>query len=360
MKSNKIFMRQAIKISKKGIYTTSPNPSVGCVITEREKIIAEGYHKKPGSEHAEINALRNLKDKINKNMTMYISMEPCCHQGRTGPCTEAIIKSGIKNVIIAMIDPNPLVKGKGVKLLKKNGINVEVGLCKDEAKLINNGYIKRIEKKIPYVIAKQAISMDHKISGKKNSWISNSLSRKDVQKLRAKACAIMVGSNTVKIDNPYLTARLDSQKLASYVKIKNPIRVVLDTNLKLDIKKYNFFKGFDKKIIFNSLLSSCNEKKNIDYVKVKKDKSGLNIRSILKILALKYEINNLLIEPGSELLTSLIKKNLLDELIIYKAPIMIGDKGLKSFNLNDRIANNKIQLDSVKIFGNDVRIKYKF
>ena len=361
MSSKKFFMREAIEIAKKGIYTASPNPLVGCVITEKDKIIARGYHKKPGSGHAEINALRNLKNKINKNMTMYISLEPCCHQGRTGPCTEAIIKSGIKKVIIAMLDPNPIVKGKGVKLLKKNGINVEVGVCKDEAKLINKGYIKRIEKKLPYVTAKQAVSADFRISGNKNSWISNSLSRKDVQKLRASTCAIMVGSNTVKKDNPYLTVRLNSKELSFSGKINNPTRIVLDTNLELDIRKYNFFKGSDKKIIFNSLLSATNEKKNIDYIKVKKDKNGLNLNSIFKILALKYEINNLLIEPGSLLLTSLIKKNLLDEFIIYKAPIIIGDKGLKSHNLNDKLYNNKvIQLDSVKIFGNDVRIKYKF
>jgi len=361
MRSKKFFMMKAIDIAKKGIYTTSPNPSVGCVITEREKIIAKGFHKMPGLEHAEINAFKNLKKKINKNMTMFISMEPCCHQGRTGPCTEAIIESGIKNVIIAMLDPNPIVKGKGVKLLKKNGINVEVGLCKDEAKLINEGYIKRTEKKIPYVIAKQAVSIDFRISGNKNTWISNSLSRQDVQKLRAKVCAIMVGSNTVKNDNPYLTARIDLKKLPAEVKIKNPIRIVLDTDLKLDITKYNFFKGPEKKIIFNALSSLNVEKKNIDYIKVRKDKNGLNLYSILKILATKYEINNLLIEPGSLLLTSLMKKNLIDELIIYKAPIIIGNKGLKSHSLNDKIYNNKvIQLDSIKTFGNDVRIKYKF
>ena len=171
----------------------------------------------------------------------------------------------------------------------------------------------------------------------------------------------MVGSNTVKKDNPYLTVRLNSKELSFNGKINNPTRIVLDTNLELDIRKYNFFKGPDKKIIFNSLSSATNEKKNIDYIKVKKDKNGLNLNSIFKILALKYEINNLLIEPGSLLLTSLIKKNLLDEFIIYKAPTIIGDKGLKSHNLNDKLYTNKvIQLDSVKIFGNDVRIKYKF
>ncbi len=361
MKSEIIFMNHAIDLAKKGLYSTTPNPSVGCVIVENGEIISEGFHLKAGLDHAEIIALKKINKQINKNMTMYITLEPCCHHGRTGPCTKQIIDLGIKNIFVAMLDPNPKVNGKGVEILRKNGINVHVGLCKNEAKKINQGYISRIVNKLPYIIAKQAMSIDCKINSPNKKWISNSFSREDSHILRASSCAIMVSANTVKSDNPKLTARINPKKLEFNRKIKNPIRVILDNNLNLNVNKYFVFKGNEKKIIFNSVSSFKNLEKNIDYIKVEKDKSGLKLKKIFSILASTYEINILLIEPGQKLLTSLLQKKILNELIIYKCPVILGNSGLDFCLLqNNTFQNKNISLKSINKLLNDVKINYEF
>ena len=167
MKPKIYFMERAIELAKKGMFTVTPNPMVGCVITQGKKILSEGYHLKAGSDHAEIIAIKKLTKKVSSSMVMYINLEPCCHYGKTGPCANAIIDSGIKNVVISMLDPNPIIKGKGVKALRSEGVNVVVGLCKNEAKYINKGFILRVTKSIPNVLMKQAISIDFKITDPK-------------------------------------------------------------------------------------------------------------------------------------------------------------------------------------------------
>ena len=360
MKVQISFMERAIELAKKGMFTVTPNPMVGCVITQGKNILSEGYHVKAGSDHAEIVALKNLKKKINNNMVMYINLEPCCHQGKTGPCAKAIIDSGIKNVVVSILDPNPIVKGKGVKALRSNGVNVNVGLCKAEAKYINKGFISRVTKKIPNVLMKQAISIDYKITNPRKKWLSNKESRKDVQFIRAKSCAILVGSQTVIKDNPKLTVRLNKKELGIFGKKRNPIRVVLDTNLELDINKYDFFNGMEKKIVFNSISTNFETKKNIDFIKVKKNKTGLNLNFILNILAEKYEINNLMIEPGEKLSTALIENNLLDDLVLYLCPKIIGKYGLPASSVINNFYSDSIKVESIKKFSNDVRINYEF
>tara|TARA_X000000368_G_scaffold140289_1_gene110372 strand:+ start:1281 stop:2375 length:1095 start_codon:yes stop_codon:yes gene_type:complete len=360
MKSEIHFMERAIELAKKGIYTTSPNPSVGCVISEGNKILSESFHLRSGSDHAEVIALKKLNKKINSKMNMYVTLEPCCHFGKTGPCTKAIIESGIKNIFISVLDPNPKVKGKGVRELRSHGINVNIGLCRSLSEDINRGFFSRIIRKIPFVIAKQAISMDLKITSPKSKWISSKDSRKDVQYYRAKSCAILVSSKTIKSDNPSLKAKLTKKDLDSKILINQPIRVVLDSNLSLRPDKYKFFCGSDKKIVFNSTKNFFHKEKNIDFVKVKTDKSGLNLKEILKILASRYEINNLFIEPGARLLNTLLSKNLVDELILYKSPDIIGKSGLQSFGNFDQIPKNtNIFVQSLMKLSNDVRIIYK-
>ena len=361
MKSDKNFMEHAIELAKKGIYTTSPNPSVGCIITEKNKILSKAYHLRSGSDHAEVIALKKLRKKVNSKMNMYVSLEPCCHTGKTGPCTKSIIDSGIKNVFVSTLDPNPKVKGKGVKELRKNGINVNVGLCKAESQNINKGFFSRILKKTPYIIAKQAISKDFKITNPKSKWISNSESRKNVQFMRARSCAILVSSKTIKNDNPALKVKLKKEDLGLKEPIKHPIRVAIDTSLSLNFDNYKFFSGKEKKIVFNSILNSFDDRKNIDFIKVRTDKTGLNLKSIFKILASKYHINNLFIEPGANLLETLICKKLVDELILYKSPNIVGELGSLTFNAEDKIKKYKnIVEESVMEFSKDVRIRYKF
>lgn len=361
MKSEIYFMQRAIDLSKLGKYNVAPNPMVGCVITEKNKIISEGYHSKFGSDHAEIVALKKLKKKINNNMIMHVSLEPCCHIGKTGPCVDSIINSGIKNINIAMLDPNPLVKGKGVKKLRAHGINVKVGICNKEAKIVNKGFISRVVKNKPYVTIKQAVSIDNKISNPKSKWLSNKESRKDVQFLRAESCAILIGSETLYKDNPKLNVKLKKSDLKTNLKIRNPIKIVLDSKLSKKITDYKFFKGSGKKIIFNNIVTNFDRENNIDYIKVGKNNLGLNIESILKILAKKYQINYLMVEPGEKLLKSFILKNLIDDLIIYKCPVIIGKFGLDAFSTNSKyLKKNIIEIDTIKQMSNDVKITYKF
>src|SRR3989339_670122 len=207
MNNNDIkYMQLALKLAKKGVGKVSPNPQVGCVIVRNNKIIATGYHKHFGGSHAEIDALNNCKNP--EGATMYVNLEPCCHYNKkTPPCVPEIIKLGIKKVVVAMKDPNPLVSGKGIKQLRVNNVKVEIGILEEEAEKLNETYIKYITKKIPFVILKLAFSIDGKtktFTGD-SKWISSESSRKIVHKLRSITDAILVGSNTVLVDNPSLT-----------------------------------------------------------------------------------------------------------------------------------------------------------
>ena len=220
-------MQMALRLARRGIGSVEPNPAVGCVIVKDNKIIGRGWHKKFGGPHAEINALKNSKQSP-VDATMYITLEPCCHLGKTPPCTNAIIKSGIKKVVAATKDPTKKVNGKGFKILKKAGIKIVTGICKNEAQNLNAPFFKFARTKKPWVIIKWAQSADGFLARTdKKRWITNSASRKDAHKLRRKVQAILVGINTVLADDPMLTARPH--------KDKHPLRVVLDSLLKIPI-----------------------------------------------------------------------------------------------------------------------------
>ena len=362
MPDKELFMQKAISIAKKGIYTCSPNPMVGCVIVNNDKIISEGYHEFTGRNHAEINAIKNIKGKLPKNSEMYVTLEPCSHTGKTGACTDTIIKSGIKKVYIGMLDPNPLVNGKGIKLLNKFGIKTEVGLCSEDIKKMNLGYMKRITKKLPYIILKHAISADNKIaySDYKSKWISNSKSRDDVQYIRASSCAILTTARTVMYDNPRLNVRKTKKELGIKANFKQPVQIILDNSLMLDIKKYKIFMSKNKKIVFNSKISKDNGKQNIDYIKIPLKDNRLELRKIMKILAEDYKINILLIEAGGILFSNLLKQQLFDEIIYYKSSNNIGNDGIDSISNNffENKYNPNVRLDNVRFFDDNIKLNY--
>ncbi len=360
MNHKNFYMQSAIDLAAKGKYTAPPNPNVGCVIVENSKIISKAYHQRAGKEHAEILALKNLKKKVNDKMIMYINLEPCCHYGKTAPCTKTLINSGIKNIEIAMLDPNPKVRGKGVKELRKNGIKVNVGSCKIEAVKINKDFVTKHEKKRPYIIIKQAVSLDSKITSPNKKWISNKFSREDGHYLRAQSCAILVSSKTIINDNPKLNVRLTKKKLSIKSNIRHPIIVILDSNLTVDITRFKVFKTKTKKIIFNSIKTTFDKKNNIDFIKVVSNKNGLSIQSIMKTLSRDYDVKNLLIEPGKRLLSSFLDKNIFDEIIFYRSSSNVGDGGLETVDIEKTYLNTKkIYQDSVKNILNDVKITYK-
>jgi diaminohydroxyphosphoribosylaminopyrimidine deaminase/5-amino-6-(5-phosphoribosylamino)uracil reductase len=293
-------MTLAIELAWKGVGKVWPNPMVGCVIVKNDKIIGQGWHKKIGGPHAEINALADCKRKGNSpaGATMYVSLEPCCHFGKTPPCVNAIIAAGIKKVVAAVKDPTKKVAGKGFKILKKAGIETVVGACEKQAKELNAPFFKFAKTGRPYIIVKWAQSSDGFLSrtdGKR--WITNAASRKNVHNIRRRVGAILVGINTVIEDNPMLTARPDNGR--------QPLRIVLGKASKLPKKCY--------------LLKTA--KKWPVYVF-----NGRNLNDVLVKLG-KMGVGQLLVEGGEKIITSFLKQKLADEIIVYISNEKLGATG---------------------------------
>lgn len=298
------YMRLAIKLAKKANGRTSPNPMVGAVVVKNNRIIGKGYHKRCGLPHAEVGALRQA-GKNAKGATLYVSLEPCDHFGRTPPCTRAIINSGIKKVVIGMKDPNPINNGRGIKRLKKHGIKVAVSSLRDAAESINMPYIKFITKKLPFITVKVAQSLDGKIATKTgdSKWISAEDSRRYVHDLRSQVDAIMVGANTIIKDDPVLLSRSS--------KDRQPVRIIVDGNSKIPAGAKIFSVPDKSPVILASSLLGRSKRTNL-------------VR-LLKILANK-NIAHILVEGGGELIASLIEKDLVDRMFIFIAPKIIGGK----------------------------------
>ena len=303
---HEIFLKRAIDLARKGKYLTKPNPMVGCVIVKDNEVIAEGYHMKYGSNHAEINALEDLYKNNNiseaelRELTLYCTLEPCCHHGKTGPCTDAIIKSGIKKVVIGIKDPNPKVSGSGIKQLEDNGIEVLSGFFEEELIELNKHFFFKNTYNRPYIAVKIASSADGMSHRKDNTftWITSEQSRDDVQIVRAGFDAILTGGNTLRNDNPRMNARVNFE-------VNQPQKILL-TSQEIN-KESNFFKSGD--VIINR-------------------SSDLN--KIITELS-NTEINSILVEAGPNLVNAFLDNHLVDEIIIYKSNIALGDEGVSWF-----------------------------
>ena len=315
-KKDLYFLQQAICLAKKGEGFTSPNPLVGAVITKNNKIIAKGYHKRCGLPHAEIEAIKSAKGDL-KGSTLYINLEPCCHFGKTGPCVDEIIKRGIKKVFISTIDPNPKVKGKSIKRLRKEGVKVELGLAKKEALELNEIFFKNMNKKRPFVVAKLAQSLDGKIASSKgiSKWITSSQSRKFAKSLRDKYDCVLIGANTLKKDNP---------KLNGLKKI--PYKVVISSKLDLPKSSYIFKNNPEKLIIFTSQKKKLKRKTIPSKARVfylKEDRGFFSPDEILKKLY-KLDIMSVFVEGGSKTLGYFFKKKRVDKVYFFIAPLVLG------------------------------------
>ncbi len=331
-------MSIALELAAQGMLGVKGNPMVGCVIAKDNKIIAKGYHKTFGEEHAEINALKQIKYKA-KNATLYVTLEPCSHLGKTPPCAQAIIDSGAKKVVVCMLDPNPLVSGDGVAMLKDAGIDVEVGLLEDQAYKLNRGFIKRMKTSMPFVTCKIAMSIDGKTSmaSGESKWITSEAARQDVQKLRANNQAIITGSGTIIDDNPSMTVRLENFKSI-------PLRVVIDSTNKIKDKTLNIFSDDAPTLILNSTNTKILESGKLD------------LTDALTQLGDKG-INNVLLESGPGLIGAMISSGLIDEFIIYTAPILMGSDAKSMANLNIKNMQDKIELyiSDIRVIGNDIK-----
>jgi diaminohydroxyphosphoribosylaminopyrimidine deaminase/5-amino-6-(5-phosphoribosylamino)uracil reductase len=322
------YLKFALRLAEKGRGKTSPNPMVGAIIVKDGRIAGRGYHKKAGSPHAEINALKEARGEA-CGATMYVNLEPCCHYGRTKPCTDEIIKAGVKEVVLALKDPNPLVNGKGIAQLRKAGIRVRMGGQRNEARKLNEVYLKYISTGRPFVVLKMAQTLDGRIAtvSGDSRWISAPETRKYVHKLRAEYDAVAVGAGTVLADNPRLTVRS--------VKGKNPYRIIVSRHPAFP-RSINLFKnnGDAKTILATS--SDWADRVRADNLitwTVREEKNGLSLNDLLD-KAGGFGITSVLVEGGSRLATSFIEAALVDKYCLFIAPKIVGDGINAVGNLN--------------------------
>ncbi|AGA69377.1 diaminohydroxyphosphoribosylaminopyrimidine deaminase [Desulfitobacterium dichloroeliminans LMG P-21439] len=325
MEQDQIYMSRALQLAAQAVGRTSPNPLVGCVIVNNGRIVGEGYHQKAGTPHAEVHALC-AADTNAQGATAYVTLEPCSHFGKTPPCADALIEAGIKRVVVAMQDPNPLVGGRGISRLRDAGIQVDVGLKEDEARSLNKGFLKAIQAELPFVLYKSALTLDGKIATESgdSKWITNEVSRAYVHQLRNQFDVIMVGSETVNHDNPALNCRMSEGR--------DPIRLIVDGELKIPhnadvftsscsapciiatteaapLEQYAFFQGLD-----NVEVWKYNTSRYVPYEDLFRD-------------IVKRGWNSILLEGGGKLAGSLLQAQLIDEIEFIYAPKLIGGKG---------------------------------
>ncbi len=351
------FMAEAIRLAKKGLFTTSPNPRVGCVIVKNHQIIAQGWHEKAGQPHAEINALTQAAGEA-KGSTVYVTLEPCCHYGRTPPCTDALINAGIAKLIIAMQDPNSRVAGKGIQQLRAAGIDVQFGLLEAQAKQLNIGFVSRMTRQRPWITVKIASSLDGKIAlaNGKSQWITGEAARTDVHRLRARSCAILTGINTVNQDDPELSVR--------YVQTpRQPLRIILDNRLEIATHAKVLQKPGVS--IFTTVHDSekihALTEKGARVVILPSSTGKLNLVEVMTKLA-EFEINELFVEAGSTLAGALVESRLVDEIIIYAAPILLGNSAQSMLNLPELASLSQKWLLEIKEIGKvgcDIKITAK-
>lgn len=365
-KKDNDFMRLALKEARKGLGRTSPNPCVGAVIVKNGQVIAKGYHKKAGTPHAEIIAMRNASESV-VGATIYVTLEPCNHTGRTPPCSRAILEVGLSRVVIGMTDPNPLVNGSGIDFLRSHGIEVKSGVLEQECRALNFPFIKQITQGLPWVIMKAGVSLDGRLNYQRGSggWITGEQSAHEVHKIRNTVDAILVGRNTVEIDNPSLTTRL--KRVVS----KDPIRIILDTDLStsLSAKVYHLDSQAPTWVICAADAPKSKregfQNLGIKLIEIDRTEKGLDLHSLLKMLG-KENICSVLVEGGARLHGAFLREKLFDFAHLFYAPLFAGDQGvslIEGYDVLDRTAAPRLMDVIHKRLGDDIlvsgRVSYR-
>ena len=357
-------MAKALQLAEKGLYSTAPNPRVGCLIVKDGRIIAQGWHRVAGAAHAEIEALNKLSSKETaRGATVYVTLEPCSHTGRTPPCCERLIAAGVNRVVAAMRDPNPLVSGKGFERLAAAGIEVVVGVSENEARALNPGFIKRMESGLPYVRCKLAMSVDGRtaMASGESQWITGPAARSDVQRYRARSSAIITGSGTVIHDNPSLNVREEMPGTdAAHAPLAPVLRVVVASTFNIDPGAKMF--SLPGEVVIAGTADNDN-KQRLDHAGictliVGKAGQPVDLAELLKLLA-QRGCNEVLIEAGSTLSGAFLQAGLVDELVIYMAPKLLGHQARPLFTLPglDQMADQiKLSMKDTRLVGDDLRI----
>jgi len=347
-------MAQALRLAEKGLFGTSPNPRVGCVVARDGAMVGEGWHKRAGLPHAEVNALRAAGERA-RGATAYVTLEPCSHHGRTPPCADALIEAGVARVVAAMQDPNPLVAGQGLERLRAAGIRVESGLLEDAARELNIGFVSRMQRGRPWVRLKTASSLDGKtaLANGVSQWITGPEARRDVHRLRACSCAVLTGIGTVLADDPQMNVR-------DVETPRQPLRIVLDSALRMPPQAKMLASG--KTLI----VTASNDRERM----VRLEDAGaeilvlpgaggrVDVAQLMQELAVR-EINELMVEAGCTLNGALLQAGVVDELVMYVAPVLLGDtaRGLFALpELTDMAGRREVRMVDTRMVGKDSRV----
>ena len=364
------FMSRALALARRGLYTTDPNPRVGCVLVRHGEIVGEGWHERAGQAHAEVNAIRAAGDRAG-GATVYVSLEPCRHRGRTGPCTEALEAAGVRRVVVAMADPDPRTAGQGLAALRGAGIEVHCGLLEDQARDLNPGFVMRHTRGRPYVRIKMAASLDGRtaMADGESKWITGSLARRDVQRLRARSSAILTGIGTLLADDPSLTVR--AAELGENIAIRQPLRVVVDRRLRTPVDASVLRQpGATLIVTGGELHDDDHDDRNVNDTRRALTDAGADILSLtdsdgggglVALMAALAErgVNEVLVEAGATLGGALLAEELVDEIVLYTAPVLLGDAARGLFHLpHIRTLTEGLALDviDVRALGADWRI----
>lgn len=345
-------MARAMQLARLGIRTTHPNPRVGCVVVADGEIVGEGWHEKAGEPHAEILALGRAGERA-RGATVYLNLEPCCHQGRTPPCTDAMIDAGVRRVVVAMQDPNPQVGGGGVEMLRRAGIEVDVGLMHDTARRLNRGFVSRMTRGRPWVTLKTAASLDGRtaMADGESQWITGEAARADGHRLRAAASAIMTGSGTALADDPALTARLEGVT-------RQPLRVLVDGGLRVPSTRRLFAPTADVVVATATEPAAAEYADHVDVVCLPDAAGRVDMAGLMRHLG-EREINELLVETGPSLAGCLLKNALVDEIVVYMAPVLLGGGAKGMFDLPQvKTLEDHIPLDiaDTRWIGTDLKL----
>lgn len=357
-------MARALELARKGLYTTDPNPRVGCLLVRDGRVLAEGWHEYAGGPHAEINALTQAGTSA-RGATGYVTLEPCCHRGRTGPCTEALIRAGVRRVVAAMIDPNPEVAGKGLQALEAAGVRVNCGVLESEARELNSGFVSRMERGRPLVRCKMAMSLDGRtaMASGESQWITGGPARQDVQRLRARSSAIVTGIGTVLADDPSLTVRWQAltDEVGELPPLRQPLRIVLDSHLRLPQSARLF------QMPGRTLVVTTNDPprrrmqglaSGVEVVALPSAADRIDLTALMTYLA-DLALNEVLLECGATLSGAMLRAGLIDELVLYVAPVLLGSGARGLFQLPELHRMEQgigLTITDIRAVGDDWRV----
>ena len=349
------FMAQALRLAEKGLYTTTPNPRVGCVIVRDGKVVGTGSHKLAGEPHAEVHALRQAGG-LARGATVYVTLEPCSHHGRTPPCAEALVAAQVAHVVVAMVDPNPLVAGNGLALLQQAGIRTDIGLLENEVRELNVGFVSRMTCGRPWLRLKIAASLDGKtaLGNGVSQWITGPDARRDAHRLRARSCAVLTGIGTVLADDPMLNVR-------DVETTRQPLRVVVDSGLRMPPAAKMLAQG--KTLVLTASADQARAGQlraaGAEVLALPGEDGRVDLARMLDELG-RRGLNEVTVEAGRGLNGALVRQGLVDEFVVYLAPLLLGDRARGMFDLPELVAmegRRELRIADVATVGRDLRIR---